>query len=185
VKRKSKAAIISTAMCFVLAVTACLTLSSCGSDNDGTSGSNEDGPSDKTIEEIVSEVPDAKDEIEKQAEASDMTVSFDGDTVIYTYKYEETFSAESVAIMAPALKKAMDEKKNEFVSLANTISRRTTREDVVVRIRFTDAADTEIYSVDFAEDPSAENADSSSTGGTTDSGSTDGTADTSNSGTQG
>lgn len=171
-----------TALCLVLTVTLCAGLVSCGSSGKKDESSSGDTPSDKTIEEIVGEVPDAKSEIEKQAEASDMTVTFDGDTVIYTYKYEETLSAESIATMAPALEKAMNEKRSDFVDLANTISRRTTRDDVIVRIRFVDAAGTEVYSVDFAEDASASSADSASSTDSESSADSSSTADSASSG---
>ncbi len=132
-KKTTKTIITSLILSLLLAMS--LMLAGCGG-----------GPS--NLEEYVNSNEELAQEIESYS-TSGMTIDITGNTLCYTYKYEQTFDTATAAIMTDQLEKAMSSMDSTFESVRDTLIDETGFSDIVVKIVYTDGNDAVLYESEY------------------------------------
>ena len=109
-----------------------------------------------TVEEWYNSQIDAIHEIEDQfnaaADGFTVSVTVDGNALVFLYKLTEEFPTdeESLAALAETYDSMFETQKSVFESLCSQIKSETGVEDAVIRIAVANPDDTELYSRDFS-----------------------------------
>lgn len=136
-KRNTKTMLTSVVLVLTLSVMALLT--GCG------------GPS--TLEEYINDNNEAKQELEKLNQSSqkgmDVSTTVKENTIIYTFKYDKTFTDKEKDAMAEYFEKYLDTAASTFQSIAKEMEEKSEIEGVKVRITYKNGDDSEIYNREF------------------------------------
>lgn len=128
----SKTKIISALLSLIFVMG--LILSGCG------------GP--ENLEEMAKNDENFKAQIEAFS-TSGMTIDIKGNTITYTYKYDQAFDDATAAQMKTQLESAMDSMSSTFTSLKEQIVDETGFKDVALKVVYTDSNDKELYSAEY------------------------------------
>lgn len=101
------------------------------------------GPS--TLEGMIEKSPEAKAAIEEQCKDG-QTVEVKGDSLIYTYKFEETFKGKDVKTVKKDIEKKMEKSRLQFQMTAAALKESAELEKVSVKIVYLNGDGKEIYS---------------------------------------
>ena len=132
-KRTSK--IIMTSLVLSLLLAMSMLLAGCGS-------------SPATLEEYVNSNEELAQEIESYS-TSGMTIDISGNTLNFTYKYDQTFDESTAALMTTELEKAMSSMDSTFESVRDMLIEETGFSDIVVKIVYTDGSDAVLYEKEY------------------------------------
>ncbi len=102
--------------------------------------------------ENLEEMAKNDEEFKQQVEAfstSGMTIDIKGNTITYTYKYDQTFDDATAAQMTTQLESAMDSMSSTFTSLKDQLVDETGFKDIALKVVYTDGNDKELYSAEF------------------------------------
>lgn len=102
----------------------------------------------ENLEEMAKDDEDFKAQIEAFS-ASGMTIDIKGNTITYTYKYDQTFDDATAAQMTTQLESAMDSMSSTFTSLKDQLVDETGFKDVKLKVVYTDGNDKELYSAEW------------------------------------
>lgn len=125
---------IVTSILLALMLALGLVMTSCG------------GPA--NLEELVNSDEELKAEIEALSQQG-MTVDITGNTVTYTYKYDQIFDEATAAQVSSQLESAMDSMETTFTGVKDDLVEETGFSDIVIKIVYTDGNDTELYSAEY------------------------------------
>lgn len=120
---------LALAMVAVLA----LTLAGCGS---------------KTLESVIEEDSTVKSQIEAMS-TQGLDVSVEGNAVVYTYQYDNTFDKEVVEAMKPEIEKAMSSTDSIFESMITTLESETEIDGISVKVVYNNGDGSTIYEKEF------------------------------------
>lgn len=136
-------------LALMLTLVAMFALVGCGNDsspedyNDSPSLSLDDGYA--TLDEFFDDSDISLDSLEEQA-GEGMEITVEGNTLVYTYSYTETFDSTMVGYIADEIEKQMGEFEGSLVSVANEISNMSGIENIEIKVVFLNGDGTEIYS---------------------------------------
>ena len=102
----------------------------------------------KTLEEYIESDKDAKETIDSMT-TDQMKVNISGNTLTYTYTYDQTFEGEHLELMKEELEKAMEKQSSTFESIGETLEKNSGIDDVEVKVIYKDKQGTEIFSEDY------------------------------------
>lgn len=133
--KKTTSKIIVTSLVLSLLLAMSMLLTGCGN-------------SPANLEEYVNSNEELAQEIESYS-ASGMDIDITGDTLTYTYKYDQTFDDATAALMTTELEKAMSSMDSTFESVKNTLIEETGFSGIVVKIVYTDGNDAVLYEKEY------------------------------------
>ena len=102
----------------------------------------------KNLEEYVNDNTEAKQSIDSLS-TSGMTVDVKGNTLTYTYEYDQTFDSSTMALMKTEMEKAMSSMDSTFESVVDTLEEGSGIDGITVKVIYKDAAGTEILSKEY------------------------------------
>ena len=95
----------------------------------------------------------AKQELEKLNQSSqkgmDVSTKVKENTIIYTFKYDKTFTDKEKGAMAEYFEKYLDTAASTFQSIAKEMEEKSEIKGVKVRITYKNGDDSEIYNREF------------------------------------
>lgn len=133
--KKRSTRILLTSLILSLLLAMSMLLAGCGG-----------GPA--NLEEYINSNEELAQEIESYS-TSGMTIDVTGNTLTYTYKYEQTFDEATAALMTSSLADAMSSMDSTFESVRDTLIEETGFSDIVVKIVYTDGNDTVLYECEY------------------------------------
>lgn len=133
--KKRSTRILLTSLILSLLLAMSMLLAGCGG-----------GPA--NLEEYISSNEELAQEIESYS-TSGMTIDVTGNTLTYTYKYEQTFDDATASLMTSSLADAMSSMDSTFESVRDTLIEETGFSDIVVKIVYTDGNDTVLYECEY------------------------------------
>ena len=131
--RVMKKTMISIAVALILITL--FALSGCGSGN-------------ATLESYI----DSNEEFSQELEAycvPGMEMAVDGNTLIYTYKYEQTFDDEVAELMTRELEKAASSMKENYESIKSLLVEKTEVPDITIKVVYTEKNDDVLYEMEY------------------------------------
>ena len=128
-----KIIIVGTIISFLL--TSMLTLSSCSSE-------------DATLEKCIDSDKELAQEIEMYC-VPGMEMDVDGNTLTYTYKYEQTFDDDIAGLMTKELKNAMPSMNENFEVIKDHLVKKTEISDILIKVVYTDGNDSILYETEY------------------------------------
>lgn len=131
--------ILSVGIILTLIMSMAVMLSGCG------------GP--KNLEEYINSNEEAQQSIESLSTASEdgsgLTVDVKENTLIYTYKYSQTFEQDIIDQMAPAIEKALNGQAATFENVSSTLEEESGISGIIVKVLYVDGDGNEIYSKEY------------------------------------
>jgi len=101
-----------------------------------------------TLEEYVNSNEELVQEIESYT-TEGMSIDITGNTLTYTYKYDQTFNSATAELMSTELEKAMSSMDSTFESVRDTLIEETGFSDIAVKIIYTDGSDAVLYEKEY------------------------------------
>lgn len=101
-----------------------------------------------TLEEYINSNEEAKNTVDSMA-SDQMNVEVTGNTLTYTYTYNQTFTGETLEAVKEELENAMESQSSTFENIGKTLEQESGIEDITVRVVYANEDGTEIYSEDF------------------------------------
>lgn len=101
-----------------------------------------------TLEEYINSNEEAKNTVDSMA-SDQMNVEVTGNTLTYTYTYNQTFTGETLEAVKEELENAMESQASTFENIGKTLEQESGIEDITVRVVYANEDGTEIYSEDF------------------------------------
>lgn len=131
---KTSKKILSTGIILTLILAMAVLFSGCGSP--------------ATLEEYIESDTEAQQAIDSLS-TSGMTVDVEGNTLTYTYAYDQTFDQATIDLMVVEMEKAMNSMSSTFESVGDTLEEGSGIDGITVKVIYTDAAGTEIYAAEY------------------------------------
>ena len=111
-------------------------------------GSKETGPT--NLEEYVASDETLKNEIQSIADSNGLDIAVSGNTMTFTYKYDQEFDEEMKATAGPLIEQALADYAPSFTGLAKDLEEQTKLSGIKIKIQYMDAKDSELYSTEYA-----------------------------------
>lgn len=139
-KKTSK--IFAVLLSLVMVMSATVALTSCGSDEPNT------------LEKYIADHPEEQkamdDAVASYAQdGMAVDVQFKGNTIIYSFKYDETYDEDTVEQMKSYFDGAMESVGSVFENIAKTCEEQTEIEGITVQVLYLNGDDSEIYNKTF------------------------------------
>lgn len=127
----------------------------CDYDKDGMTGESEvvqDESGSASLEEYNAKTGyvDSSMKAAVAADAEHMSYSLSGNTVTMVYKFDDVYTEEQIASAKSSIESAISGQESNFTRLVDVFENASGIDEVLLRVRYVDAADTEIYSKDFS-----------------------------------
>ncbi|MGF6376256.1 major membrane immunogen (membrane-anchored lipoprotein) [Clostridiales Family XIII bacterium PM5-7] len=138
-KRTSKLFAVAMTLVMVLSIASLIT--SCGA---------------KTLEDYVNSDKDVKaqlDNTNEQFSTDEMgaNIEIKENTLTYTFKYTETYNDEQLEVMKEYFEKTMESVATTFDAIRDSLAEESKIEDVVVKVRYLNGDDAEIFAAEYAK----------------------------------
>lgn len=102
----------------------------------------------ETLEEYIASDTEAQESIDSLA-TSGLEVEVKGNTLTYTYQYDQTFDSATLSLMETELASAMSSMDSTFQSVVDMLEEGSEIDGITVKVVYTDGAGTEIYSNEY------------------------------------
>lgn len=130
-KKNSKTVLIALILSLVLSMSVVLT--GCGA---------------STLEEFVNSDSETKQSLE-ELNTNGLAVEVKGNTLTYTYTYEQTFDSSVVSALKGSIESTLDESSASFTSMADTLEKESKIEEVTVKVIYLNGDGSEIFSKEY------------------------------------
>ena len=102
----------------------------------------------KTLEDIVKEDENVKEQIESMA-VGGLEVAVKDNQIIYSYTYEQTFDQESLEAIKPEIKEIMSRTDEIYQSMIKQVKDATKLEEVSIKIVYNNGDGNPIYENEY------------------------------------
>lgn len=102
-----------------------------------------------TLEDYINSDAEAQEAIDSMGSTSGMSIDVTDNTLTYTYAYDQTFDGATKELMSTELENAMSSMGSTFESLVDTLEEGSEISGITVRVVYTDAEGTELYSAEY------------------------------------
>ena len=102
-----------------------------------------------TLEDYINSDSEAQEMIDSMGSTSGMSIDVTDNTLTYTYAYDQTFDDATKELMSTELENAMSSMGSTFESLVDTLEEGSEISGITVRVVYTDAEGTELYSAEY------------------------------------
>ena len=100
-----------------------------------------------TLEDYINSDAEAQEAIDSMGSTSGMSIDVTDNTL--TYAYDQTFDDATKELMSTELEHAMSSMGSTFESLVDTLEEGSEISGITVRVVYTDAEGTELYSAEY------------------------------------
>ena len=102
-----------------------------------------------TLEDYINSDAEAQEAIDSMGSTSGMSIDVTDTTLTYTSAYDQTFDDATKELMSTELENAMSSMGSTFESLVDTLEEGSEISGITVRVVYTDAEGTELYSAEY------------------------------------
>ena len=102
----------------------------------------------KTLEDIVKEDENVNEQIESMA-VGGRDAAINGNQVIYTYTYDQTFDEDSLKAIKPEIEKIMSSTDKIYESMIKQIKEATDLEEVTIKVVYNNGDGNPIYENEY------------------------------------